>query len=133
MRVVLDTNVLVSGIFFRGSPHEILSAWRDGRVRLVVTLEIVREYEAVLERLQTQYPAVDATDVLALIVADADVIAAPALAGPVSANPDDDKFLACAVAGPCPVHHQRRQTLAVHCEVRGRADHAAEGLPRHRC
>lgn len=51
MRVVLDTNVLVSGIFFTGPPYEILSAWQDGRVRLVVTLEIVREYEAVLERL----------------------------------------------------------------------------------
>ena len=76
----------MSGIFFTGPPYEILSAWRDGRVRLVVTLEIVREYEAVLERLQTQYPAVDATDVLALIVADAEVIAALALPGPSFRN-----------------------------------------------
>ncbi len=63
MRVVLDTKVLVSGIFFTGPSYEILSACRDDRVRLGVSLEIVREYEAILERLQTQYPEIDATDV----------------------------------------------------------------------
>ena len=29
VKVVLDTNVFVSGVFFSGSPFEILSAWRD--------------------------------------------------------------------------------------------------------
>ena len=31
MRVVLDTNVLVSGIFFGGIPAEILDAWTDDK------------------------------------------------------------------------------------------------------
>ena len=34
MKVVLDTNVFVSGVFFSGPPFEILSAWRDGRLQL---------------------------------------------------------------------------------------------------
>lgn len=98
MRVVLDTNVLVSGIFFNGPPFEILSAWRHGHVQLAVTPEIVREYEAVLARLRAQHPTVIATDVLALVVAHAEFVVAPALPEPVCADPDDDKFLACAVA-----------------------------------
>ncbi len=98
MRVVLDTNVLVSGIFFKGPPFEILNAWRDGHVQLAVTPEIVREYEAVLARLQAQYPTVVATDVLVLVLAHADFVTAPPLPEPVCADPDDDKFIACAVA-----------------------------------
>ena len=35
MRIVMDTNVFVSGIFFRGPPYQILKAWRDGRVQLL--------------------------------------------------------------------------------------------------
>jgi predicted nucleic acid-binding protein len=27
MRVVLDTNVFISGVFFGGPPHQILKAW----------------------------------------------------------------------------------------------------------
>ena len=35
MRVILDTNVFVSGVFFSGPPFEILDAWRHGRLTLV--------------------------------------------------------------------------------------------------
>jgi len=98
VRIVLDTNVLVSGIFFNGPPFEILTVWRRGDVLLAVTPEIVREYEAVLARLQSQYPAVVAADLLALVVAHAEFFTAPALPAPACADPDDDKFLACAVA-----------------------------------
>jgi predicted nucleic acid-binding protein len=48
MRIVLDTNVFVSGIFFSGPPHRILGAWRDGRVRIVYSTSIAEEYQRVL-------------------------------------------------------------------------------------
>ena len=35
MKVVLDTNVFVSGVFFGGPPHKILDAWRDGKIQLL--------------------------------------------------------------------------------------------------
>jgi len=37
MKVILDTNVFVSGVFFGGPPYAILDAWRRGRVSLVVS------------------------------------------------------------------------------------------------
>jgi len=42
MRVILDTNVFVSGVFFSGPPYEILDAWRRGRLTLVVSPEILK-------------------------------------------------------------------------------------------
>jgi hypothetical protein len=41
MKVVLDTNVLISGIFFTGPSHRILKAWRDGQIQFVLTASII--------------------------------------------------------------------------------------------
>ena len=43
MRIVLDTNVLISGIFFAGYPYEILDAWRQGRIEIATSPEILDE------------------------------------------------------------------------------------------
>jgi predicted nucleic acid-binding protein len=37
MKVILDTNVFISGVFFSGVPHVILDAWRHKKITLVLT------------------------------------------------------------------------------------------------
>lgn len=98
MRVILDTNVLVSGVFFGGVPGRILDAWRDARIQLVLSAEILDEYQRVGQELGTQYPGVTLEPFLGLLAVAAELVEAPALSEPVSSDPDDDKFLACAVA-----------------------------------
>ena len=51
MIVVLDTNVLVSGIFFHGPPAVVLDAWFEGRFEVYATPKIIEEYLRVLEEL----------------------------------------------------------------------------------
>ncbi len=52
-RIVLDTNLLVSGLILpRGLPHRLLAEWRQGGFRLLVTDTILAEYAAVLARRQ---------------------------------------------------------------------------------
>ena len=55
MKIVLDTNVLVSGIFFTGPPSKILRAWSRGKVQLVVTPEILDEYRRVVIELHDKF------------------------------------------------------------------------------
>jgi uncharacterized protein len=98
MRVILDTNVFVSGIFFSGPPFEILDAWRHGRLTLVVSPEILAEYERVGQKLANQFPQVDIAPILELLAFKGEVTDASPLAEQVCSDPDDDKFLACAVA-----------------------------------
>ena len=98
MRVVLDTNVFVSGVFFGGQPGKILTAWRDGKIRLFLSPEILEEYVEVLHRLEKSYPPVMAKPVIDLILAGTEIITAPPLEKPVSSDSDDDKFIACALA-----------------------------------
>ena len=98
MRVILDTNVFISGVFFGGLPARILGAWRDARIQPVLSAEILEEYQRVGQILGGQYPGVDLEPFLTLLAVHAEIVEAPALPQPVSADPDDDKFLACAVA-----------------------------------
>ena len=98
MRIVLDTNVFVSGVFFGGVPGRILDAWRDARVRLVLSAEILAEYQRVGQVLGAQYSGVDLEPFLGLLTVEAEIVEAPDLPEPVSFDPDDDKFLACEIA-----------------------------------
>ena len=98
MRVILDTNVFISSVFFGGQPGKILAAWRDGKIMLVLSTEILEEYVEVLQRLEKLYPPVEAGPVIELILAGSEIITAPPLEKPISSDPDDDKFIACALA-----------------------------------
>lgn len=52
LRVVLDTNVLLSGIAFPSSvPGKILAAWRHGALEVVLSEFIIEELRRVLPRL----------------------------------------------------------------------------------
>lgn len=99
MRIVLDTNVFVSGVFFSGPPHHILQAWQNGQVQLVGSREVFEEYALVGRRLAERFPGVSLDPLLALLLAHAQVGEAPPLPRQICSDPDDEKFLACALAG----------------------------------
>ena len=99
MRVVLDTNVLVSGIFFTGPPATILAAWASRRFELVASIEVLAEYRRVGARLGSRYALVDAEPLLDLVTRESRIV--DPIPVPTSAcdDPDDIMFLACAIAG----------------------------------
>jgi putative PIN family toxin of toxin-antitoxin system len=99
VKVVLDTNVLISGIYFGGIPGKILEAWGARRFQLLVSTEILQEYLNVVERLADQYAGVEYESVIGLIIQNAELVQPSDLPESVSTDPDDDKFLACALAG----------------------------------
>jgi uncharacterized protein len=57
LKVVMDTNVFVSGVFFSGPPYRVLEAWQSGRFELAVSQEILDEYRRVGEILAEERPA----------------------------------------------------------------------------
>jgi putative PIN family toxin of toxin-antitoxin system len=95
--VILDTNVFISGVFFSGPPHQILKLWRDEKIRLVVSEDILEEYERVGEALSEQFPGIDLRRLLDLVTIKAELFKADRLPTPVCEDPDDDKFLSCAL------------------------------------
>jgi putative PIN family toxin of toxin-antitoxin system len=103
MKVILDTNVFVSGVFFSGPPYRILETWRNGKIQLVMSQEILNEYRRVGESLAEQFPNVELPPMLELITINAELFSVQNLPEPVCKDPDDDKFLACALASKCKV------------------------------
>jgi len=50
MRVVADTNTIVSGLLWRGAPRQVLDAARDGMITLFTSAILLAELEDVLKR-----------------------------------------------------------------------------------
>lgn len=100
LRVILDTNVLLSGIFFGGVPGRVLAAWQDDRLELVLSPDILAEYHDAGAVLASRYESTarPLETILALVTQTATIVEAPDLPERVSTDPADDKFLACAVA-----------------------------------
>jgi len=98
IRVVLDTNVFVSS-FFGGNPRTIVDLWKTGEISLCLSRAIVEEYVEVLRRLGLQNER-ELGELLALFARGYNIqftAKTPELRI-VKEDPDDDKFIECAVA-----------------------------------
>jgi len=98
VKVILDTNVFISGVFFSGPPSKILGAWKNKKIILVISPSIFEEYRRVASELSKQFAPIDISSTLELVAINADMAPDTTLPTPVCTDPDDDKFLACAVA-----------------------------------
>lgn len=98
MKIILDTNVFISGIFFRGPPFDILQAWKDRRIQVVLTKQILDEYQRAAQSLRNNFPSVDILPIINLMAIHGRLINADDVTLSVCEDPDDDKFIECAVA-----------------------------------
>jgi putative PIN family toxin of toxin-antitoxin system len=97
MKVILDTNTLVSGLYFKGIPYRILRAWSAGHFILFVSVEIFDEYKRVIHELSHLGPEFNPDKAIALLHKNLKYVKPSHLSGQVCTDPDDDKFLACAL------------------------------------
>jgi uncharacterized protein len=103
VKIVLDTNVFLSGIFFTGPPYLILRAWHHGNLELVYSPEILDEYRRVGLELSIKYLSIDIEPFLALAVHTGLMVKPGQLAEQICQDADDDKFIACALAAGCDI------------------------------
>ncbi len=103
-RVVLDTNVLVSGTIVRhGAPARILVAARMKRISLIVSSYLFAEYLTVMRRphIAKRYPRFqeESEIVRRFIQANAVFVEPFYVPNVIADDPKDDAILACAVTG----------------------------------
>jgi len=95
-RVVLDTNCLIQSISRRSPYYRIWSDFVAGRYCLCVTTEIIEEYAEILARHMSQ--TVAEIVVAAILRANNTVrVDAQFRFGLIAADPDDNKFVDCAI------------------------------------
>ncbi len=100
MRIVVDTNVIASALFFGGKPYQLLHYIMEGQVNVVASKEIVDEYEEIILRLKQKYPALNTKIPLQELLSRFEIIRVSSIIH-ISRDPDDDKFISCAVDGKC--------------------------------
>ena len=103
MRAVLDTNVVISAIFFGGMPLKIVRAAFAKKVELVASKAVLREYREVAERLHVQFPSVNYRRPLSILESKLIIVRPVALGETVCRDPDDDAIIACALGGKAKV------------------------------
>lgn len=103
MRAVLDTNVVISAIFFGGMPLKIVRAVFAKKVELVASRAVLREYREVAERLHARFPFVNYRRPLSILESKLIIVRPVALGETVCRDPDDDAIIACALGGKAKV------------------------------
>ena len=97
MRVVIDTNIIISGIFFGGNPRNILSKCYTDLLTPVCTESIFTEYIEIIERISKRSGKYSIKDIEPLLAEYFEIIE-ETLFGLYSRDPDDDKFINCAIS-----------------------------------
>ena len=100
MRIIIDTNIIPSALFFGGKPYLLLRYVMESRVDVVASKEIVDEYEEIVLRLQRKYPAINTRIPLQEIISKFEIIRVNSQIH-ISRDPADDKFISCALDGKC--------------------------------
>ena len=99
IRVVIDTNVLVSAmISSAGNEALLILAINQGLVTPYFSPEILVEYSEVLLRPRFSFPG-NEVDALLDLFRRRGKLLNPQSTARISPDPDDDKFIACALAG----------------------------------
>lgn len=96
MKIVIDTNVVISGAFFGGYPRKLLEIVAENKVSAWATPEIIEEYEEIVREMIDRKHGTLHRDILSPFISKLSVID-PVSKLKVCRDPDDDKFIECAV------------------------------------
>jgi putative PIN family toxin of toxin-antitoxin system len=102
VRAVVDINVLLSGLFWHGTPHVLVEQVRAGTLTLISSPSLLADLAEVIAR--AKFAAILARSstnperTLAELRRLAEIVDPPPLPTPISRDPDDDAVLALAVA-----------------------------------
>lgn len=100
MKIVIDTNVFISAVFFGGVPLKVLQSVISKQNDAYISPEIWDEYNDVIERMTKKYPSrlkqqlIDEVFKLFKVIIPSSEIS-------ICRDPEDDKFISCALDAEC--------------------------------
>lgn len=95
MKIVIDTNIVISGVFFGGLPRKVLQAVLADKITACANIEIIQEYNEVIREMVSRKQGKIDENILMPLVARMQIVDGKATVQ-VCRDPDDNKFLECA-------------------------------------
>lgn len=100
MRVILDTNIFISGIFWEGNfCSQIIEKWKKGKFELVSSMEIIEELVRTLKGFKIQMPEEMIEEWRDMIIENSILVWPSIKISIIKEDPKDDKFIEAAVLG----------------------------------
>ena len=100
LRVVIDTNVWISGLIFGGSPGAVIEQFVHGDIIVVISEEMLSELRRkIIQKFPLYIPKLSLFE--ASIREDATLVTLGSVTIKASRDPDDNKVLETAVIGGC--------------------------------
>lgn len=121
IRVVLDTNIFISGIFWEGNySSQIISAWKEGKIELVSSIAIINEFVDTMRDFKITMEEEMIEEWRKMIIENAVMVVPTEKLDIVKDDPKDNKFFEAAVAGGAHylVSQDRKHVLKI-VEFRG--------------
>lgn len=99
LTAVYDTNVLISAFIGKGTPYKILKATYKGNIDLVLSPEILIEFEGVLKRSKFHFKEKHIRSILSVVVKVARIVSPDVVVDIVKDDPADNRIIEAAISG----------------------------------
>jgi len=97
MKVVLDTNVFISGMFWKGNSNKIINSWKERKFELVSSLDNIKELIKVLRDFKIKMDERLVKEWITLIIENSILVDVTGNIKVVKDDPTDDKFIETAM------------------------------------
>jgi len=99
IRIVPDTNILISAVISHGNEFEVLKLGKLGKIQIILSPEILKEFEGVISREKFGFSKEQIANAINQIKDIAEIVHPKIKLKVVKDDPSDDKILECAVWG----------------------------------
>jgi putative PIN family toxin of toxin-antitoxin system len=99
LRVVLDTNILVSGVLYIGKPKRVIDLALSGKIEIISSAETIDEFKRVIVRDKFRLSKPEQEAKINFVIRLSRIILVKSKFKVVKDDPDDDKFIQAAYDG----------------------------------
>ena len=99
IKIVLDTNILISATIWQGNEYNLLKLAKLGKIKLILSPEIIKEFEDVISRPKFGFSKKQIEDAIKHVISVSEIIIPSAKLDAIKDDPSDNKVLEVALAG----------------------------------
>jgi len=99
LRVTAYTNILISAVIYEGNEYRLVKLAKLGKIKLVLSLEILKEFRDVISRPKFGFSMEQTDNVIEQIINLCEIVFPKIKFFAIKEDPDDNIILECAFAG----------------------------------
>ena len=97
-KVVIDTNIFISGFGWDAKPEDVLKLLKQRRIVNYISIEIIEELKRVVSYPKLKFSDLLQNRILEFVFFYSEIVAPTEHISHITKDPDDNKFLECAMA-----------------------------------